>query len=163
MVTRRSVVVAAAVALGTTAVLRGVVVVPVTVSSSSMSPTLRAGDVLLTSRMAPDVGDLDRGDLVVFVSPGDGERAVKRVIGLPGEEIVVLDGVLHVDGRVVDEPFIDPGLVDGYYSRTYVVPGDAVFVMGDNRANSVDSRDYGAVPEPALEGRVVVRLWPPAD
>jgi signal peptidase I len=125
-----------------------------------MSPALRAGDLLLTTQLAPDPDDLERGDLVVFRSPEDGDRAVKRVIGLPGEELVVLDGVLHVDGRVVDEPFVDPAGVDGYYSRTFVVPLGSVFLMGDNRGNSVDSRDYGAVLDTELEGRVVVRLWP---
>jgi signal peptidase I len=160
MASRRALVAAAIAAVGATALLRAFVLLPVTVESASMTPTLRAGDVVLSTRMAPDADDLERGDLVAFRSPEDGERAVKRVIGLPGEEIVVLDGELHVDGGVVAESYVDPAGVDGYYSRTFVVPDGTVFVMGDNRGNSIDSRDYGAVPGNALEGRVVVRLWP---
>lgn len=160
MASRRAVATSLVVVVGVVALVRGFVLLPVTVDSASMSPALDAGDVVLTTRLAPDPDDLERGDLVAFRSPDDGRRAVKRVIGLPGEELVVLDGRLHVDGRVVDEPSVDPAGVDGYYSRTFVVPAGSVFVMGDNRGNSVDSRDYGAVPDTELEGRVVVRLWP---
>lgn len=143
------------------ALLRATVVVPVRIESASMAPTYAAGDVVLVSRAVPSPGDLTFGDLVVFRDPTDGRRALKRVIGLPGEELVILDGLLHVDGEVVIEPWVDPALVDGYYSRTFVVPVDHVFVLGDNRGNSVDSRDYGAVPAEDLLGTVWGRVWPP--
>lgn len=141
-------------------VVRATVVEPVRIDSSSMSPTLHAGDVVLVSRHAPDPGSLRRGDLVVFAMPGDGTRAIKRVVGLPGESVVVLDGVLHVDGLAVPEAYVDPRWVDGSYTRTFEVPDDAVLVMGDNRANSIDSRDYGPVPADDLLGEVLVRIWP---
>lgn len=147
--------------VATVAVVRTTVVTPVRIDSSSMSPTLREGDVVLVSRHAPDPGSLERGDLVVFAMPTDGARAVKRVVGLPGESVVVLDGVLQVDGRAVPEAYVDPRWVDGYYTRTFEVPDDAVLVMGDNRPNSVDSRDYGPVPADDLLGTVLLRLWPP--
>lgn len=140
--------------------LRATVAVPVRVESASMAPTLSVGDVVLVSRSEPDPADLHRGDLIVFRDPVEGRRALKRVIGLPGEELVVLDGVLHIDGVPVDEPWVDPALVDGYYSRTFVVPADHVFVLGDNRGNSVDSRDYGALPAEDLLGSVLLRVWP---
>ncbi len=138
--------------------VRTVVVTPVRVASASMAPTLDEGDVVLVSRAAPSVTDLERGDLVVFADPRDGRRTIKRVVGLPGEEVVVLDGVLHVDGDPVAEPWVDPASVDGYYSRTFWVPEDHVFVLGDNRSNSIDSRDYGAVAADDLRGRVLLEL-----
>ncbi len=140
--------------------LRAWVLLPVRVESASMEPTLSAGDVLLVSRSAPRVSELERGDLVVFAEPRHGHRTIKRVVGLPGESVVVLDGVLHVDGRAVEEAWVVPGSVDGYYSRTFVVPPRHVLVLGDNRGNSVDSRDYGAVPAEALRGSVLASLWP---
>lgn len=141
--------------------LRATLVLPVRIESASMEPTLRRGDVVLVSRRAPDPESLEHGDLVVLDDPRDGRRTIKRVVGLPGETVVVLDGVLHVDGEPVDEPWVDPSTVDGYYSRTFVVPPDHVLVLGDNRANSVDSRDYGPVDRAGLRGRVVVRLGLP--
>lgn len=140
--------------------VRATLVVPVRVDSASMDPTYTEGDVVLVSRRPPDVADLRRGDLVVFSSPADGTRTIKRVIGLGGQRVVVLDGVLFVDDEAVAEGYVDPRLVDGYYSRTFTVPEGAVFVMGDNRANSVDSRDFGSVPASELEGRTLLRLWP---
>lgn len=149
----------ASIALVATAT-RAFVAHPVVVESASMAPTLDAGDVVLVSRRDPDLEQLEHGDLVVFRSPGGGRPALKRVVGLPGEDLVVRDGVLHRDGRPVAEPWVDHDLVDGYWSRTFAVPAAHVFVLGDNRGNSVDSRDYGAVPVEELTGEVLVRLWP---
>lgn len=125
-----------------------------------MAPTLEAGDVVLVTRWAPDPEELSRGDLVVFRDPVEDRQTLKRVVGLPGDELVVLDGVLHVDGEPVAEPWVDHDLIDGYYSRTFRVPADHVFVLGDNRGNSVDSRDYGAVASADLVGVVLIRVWP---
>jgi signal peptidase I len=147
--------------VGALIAVRHTVAAPVRVSSASMLPTLEAGDVVLVARAAPDVDELDRGDLVTFRSPEDGRRALKRVLGLPGDELAILDSVLHVNGDALDEPYVDHAAIDGYYSRTYTVPEGTVFVLGDNRGNSVDSRDYGPLPAADLTGRVIVRLWPP--
>lgn len=137
--------------------------VPLTVSSASMVPAVGPGDRVLVTRWAPDPADLARGDLVTFVDPAEGELTLKRVVGLPGEQVVVLDGVLHVDGRAVAEPWVRAADVDGYYTRTFRVPAGQVFVMGDNRGNSVDSRDYGAIGPEELRGTVVLRVWPPGS
>lgn len=145
--------------LGAVVALRTYVVAPLEVASHSMEPTLRVGDVVLATRFVP--GELERGDLVVFDEPGTGRSALKRVVGLPGERIVVRDSVLHVDDRPQREPFVDHTRIDGYYSRTYVVPADHLLLLGDNRGNSVDSRDYGPVPMDAVRGVAVVGLWPP--
>jgi signal peptidase I len=133
---------------------------PVQVASASMAPTLLEGDVVLVSRAAPEVDELQRGDLVTFRSPLDGRRALKRVVGLPGDVLVIRDSVLYVDDNPVEEPYVDHALIDGYYSRTYTVPAGTVFLLGDNRGNSVDSRDYGPVDEDRLLGTVLQRVWP---
>jgi signal peptidase I len=146
--------------VGVLFLLRATVATPVRVSSASMEPTLDVGDVVLVSQRPSGLDDLDRGDLVTFVSPEDGRRTVKRVIGLPGDTLVIKDSVLYVNERVVDEPYVDHASIDAHYSRTYTVPGGRVFLLGDNRGNSVDSRDYGPVAVDDLLGRVVVRLWP---
>ncbi|WP_035918937.1 signal peptidase I [Knoellia sinensis] len=140
--------------------VRAFVAVPVRVASASMEPTLGTGDVVLVSRTTPRIDDVQRWDLVVFDDPSKHRRTIKRVIGLPGEAIVVLDGVLHIDGEPVKESWVDPATVDGSFTRTFHVPDDEVFLLGDNRGNSVDSRDFGSLPAAALEGRVVVKLLP---
>jgi signal peptidase I len=146
--------------VGVLLLLRATVATPVRVSSASMEPTLRVGDVVLVSQQSPQLADLEHGDLVTFASPEDDRRTVKRVIGLPGDSLVIKDSVLYVNDRVVDEPYVDHAAIDAYYSRTYTVPAGKVFLLGDNRGNSVDSRDYGPVAADDLLGRVVVRLWP---
>lgn len=140
--------------------VRATIATPVRVSSASMEPALTAGDVVLVGQQPPDLDELVRGDLVTFVSPEDGRRTIKRVSGLPGDSLVIKDSLLYVNGRPVEEPYVDHELIDGYYSRTFTVPDGRVFLLGDNRGNSVDSRDYGPVAADDLLGRVVVRLWP---
>lgn len=149
-----------AVIVGVVALARATVATPVSVHSASMLPSFSTGDVVLVSRSEPDVNDLQRGDLITFRSPEDGERALKRVIGLPGDSLVIKDSRLYVNDIEIAEPYVDHALIDGYYSRTYVVAQSRVFVLGDNRGNSVDSRDYGAVAEDDLRGRVLFRVWP---
>ncbi len=151
---------ALALLVGGLALLRATLVVPVRVDSASMMPTLAPGDIVLVSRTPPAVADLDHGDLVVFRGPGVGGRTLKRVVGLPGDTLVVLDGRLFVDEEPVTEPYVDHALVDGDYSRTFTVPDGSVFVLGDNRGNSIDSRDYGPVSGDELVGRALWRIWP---
>lgn len=148
--------------VGAVALVRATVAFPVRVDSASMQPTYAAGDVVLVSRTPPAADGVRRGDLVVFPSPQDGRRSLKRVVGLPGDELVILDGLLHVNDVPVAEPFVNQPMIDGYYSRTFWVPTGAVFVLGDNRGNSIDSRDYGAVPIDILTGRVILDVWPVA-
>ena len=152
--------VAGLVVVGLVLVLRTTVVGPLRVDSASMEPTLRAGDVVLVTRWGPDPEELQRGNLVVFEDPGQQRLALKRVVGLPHESVVVRDGVLFVDDERVREPWVDHALIDGYYSRTYRVPPGSVFVMGDNRGNWVDFRDYGSIGSAELRGTMVMRLWP---
>ena len=140
--------------------LRALVVFPLTVQGDSMEPTLGGGDVVLISRWSAGVGSFERGDLVVFGDP-DGELSLKRVVGLSGDSVAIQDGVLVVDGTAPVEPYADPQLIDAAYFGPVVVGPSSVFVLGDNRATSIDSRDYGAVDLDHVAGRVVLRLWPP--
>lgn len=73
---------------------------------------------------------------------------------------MILDSELYVNDRLVPEAYVDHRAIDGYYSRTFTVPAGTVFVLGDNRGNSVDSRDYGPIVPDQLLGRAVFRLWP---
>lgn len=140
--------------------LRAEVVRPVSVASTSMEPTVRPGAVVVVDLVG--WRPLRRGDLVVFSSPEDGGYAIKRVVGLGGDVVAIEDAVLVVDGRVVDEPFVDHDSIDATYFGPVTVPAGAVFVLGDNRSPSIDSRDYGAVPLEDVMGRVLLHtpaLW----
>ncbi len=134
---------------------------PVRISSQSMEPTLYAGDVVLVDRRGVDVAELDRGDLVTFGDPGTGEPMLKRVVALPGDSVATIDAILHVNDRPVEEPYVDFSDWEGIFNARVEVPAGSVFLLGDNRGNSVDSRDFGAVPRRALIGRVALRFWPP--
>ncbi|MGZ5403485.1 MAG: signal peptidase I [Nocardioides sp.] len=138
--------------------LRVAVVDIVVVTSDSMTPTACAGDRLLVQR-AGAADDVVRGDLVTFRSPDDGEATLKRVVAVGGETLAIRDAVLYVDGQAWQEPYVDRDSVDGSYFGPVRVPVDAVFLMGDEREFSVDSRDYGAVPLTAIDGKVLGRLW----
>jgi signal peptidase I len=129
------------------------------VSSGSMAPTLRAGDHILVDKLAYRIGDPRRGDLVAFRGVGDGVM-IKRAVGLPGDTVAVRDGVLHVNGRRVAEPYVNYGLNDSNYFGPERVPEGGVFVMGDHRENSRDSREFGPVRREDLVGRVLLRIWP---
>lgn len=155
---------------------------PLRVTSDSMVPTLSPGGevVMLRARWA---GDPQRGDIVVVdgrswtgrgagvgpsgVDPGAGFASttpaisegafVKRVVAVAGDRVGLEDGVLVVNGAPVDEPYVDLEQVDSVYFGPETVPEDRVFLMGDNRAGSVDSRDLGPVPLEEVEGRILTR------
>jgi signal peptidase I len=130
---------------------------PVTVSSESMEPALPKGSTVLMFKPGPALGSPKAGDLVVFTSPEDGSPAVKRAIAFGGQTVAIEDSVLVVDGVPQAEPGIDHSRIDGTYFGPVTVPAGHVFVLGDNRAGSIDSRAYGSVPLEALQATV---LWP---
>lgn len=132
---------------------------PFTVRSSSMTPTLHTGDQILAERLTPRFGRLERGDLVVFRAPASRALMVKRVVALAGDRVGLADGRLVVNGRRRPEAYVDLASVDGVYFGPKAVPPGSVFVMGDDRAGSVDSRDFGPVPLDRVLGRVLWRLW----
>jgi signal peptidase I len=136
------------------------VVEPVRVPSESMSPTLVPGDHVLVDKLAYSDAQPRRRELVVAHDPTGGGLLLKRVVAVGGDEVGVEDGVLVVNGVPVEETFYDRKTVDGVYFGPLRVPDGRVFLLGDNRGNSVDSREFGAVPVSSLVGRVNLRLWP---
>ena len=132
---------------------------PFTVRSSSMTPTLHTGDQILAEKLTPRFGHLARGDLVVFTAPATRTLMVKRVVALAGDRVGLADGRLVVNGHRPPEAYVDLASVDGVYFGPELVPPGSVFVMGDARADSVDSRDFGPVPVDRVLGRVLWRLW----
>ncbi len=131
------------------------------VRGSSMTPGIRDGDRILVDHLTLLFRDVHRGDIVVLQYPLDPTLDyIKRVIGLPGDEVCIDGGRVWVNGKRLEEPYIaepDP--------RTHLVQRvapDSFFVLGDNRPHSSDSREFGQVPRENLIGLVNLRVWPPA-
>jgi len=146
--------------LGVLLVARVFVAEPLKVTSDSMQPTLRSGDQVLVTKVGNRAHAPHRTDIVALVSPADGRLLVKRVAAVGGDTVGLEDGVLVVNGRPVHEGYVDLSLMDGVYYGPIQVPRGMVFVLGDNRSNSIDSRKFGPVPESRIKGRVLLRLWP---
>ena len=170
-------------------VLRASVAQAFRIPSSSMEPQLQVGDRVVVSRISYEVHDPRRGDIVVFdCPPGAGcprddggnalgravdtvleallvrqprvEEFIKRVIALPGETVQCKEGSVWIDGRRLLEPYLGDGVTTGDFAPVTIAPGD-VWVMGDNRGNSSDSRVFGPVDADTIVGRAVFRVWPP--
>ena len=133
------------------------------VQGSSMRPLLEDKERILVNKLVYRFRPIVRGDVVVFWFPDDPSVSfIKRVIGLPGEVVELRRGVLYVNGRLVEEPYLDPRLGDlNSYGPTSVKKG-FYYVLGDNRDGSNDSRKWGEVPEKYIYGRAEVLFWPPA-
>lgn len=157
---------------------------PFEVVGQSMEPTLLSGDRLILNRL----GTVDRFDVVVFPAPDDpnsGEEYVKRIIGLPGDEIKYIEDNLYINGNLINERYLEPSkeelqkkleenpeqvtftqitndfsLLDISSGDSAVVPPDTYFVLGDNRQNSKDSRVFGFLNQETVEGTASLRIWP---
>lgn len=133
------------------------------IPSASMEPTLNIQDRVLVNKLSYRLHDVHRGDVVVFERPpndvGQIRDLIKRVIGLPGETVEGREGTIYVDGRRLKEPYLPRGTVTGEFGPQHI-PKGYVWVMGDNRGNSSDSRVFGAVSESTIVGRAFVRVWP---
>lgn len=130
------------------------------IPSSSMEPTLVPGDSVLDLKFAYLLSDPERGDLAAVQNPvHEHQTLIKRVAGLQGDTVEIRDGVLYINGERKNEPYVDYNLTDSSFFGPVEVPSGHVFVLGDNRSNSRDSRDFGAVAEKDLRGQVL-RLWP---
>lgn len=138
------------------------VVQPFVVPTGSMEPTIQIGDRFLAEKVSYHFHDPERGDVVVFNDPaGVHPQLVKRVIGLPGEEIDIHDGNVYIDGELLDEPYLHDVVTEpGTELLPTVVPEGYVWVMGDNRPNSGDSRFIGPQPISAIHGRAFGIYWP---
>jgi len=129
------------------------------VDGASMEPTLVTGEYVIVSRISYRLGSPQRGDIIVFHFPRDPkEEYIKRVIGLPGDEVEVRNGAVYVNGQPLDETYLK---VKIDYSGTWTVPAGQLFVLGDNRNNSSDSHDWGTVPMDYVVGKAILVYWPP--
>ncbi len=132
------------------------------IPSGSMIPTLEIKDRVLANKFIYRFTEPERGDIVVFdsIEDSDEDTLIKRVVGVEGDEIRVQGGLLFVNGQPQEEPYLNEDEpFRGYYGPT-TVPEDHVFVMGDNRANSADSRVFGPVPYENIKGEAFARFWP---
>jgi len=141
---------------------------PWEITGRSMEPQLVEGSLLLVDAVSPRVTGYQRGDIVIIRTPPDvGTRfpyLIKRVVALGGEHVEISGGTLRVDGVQLAEPYLAPGtrtpLAAGTKSIDLTVPDDAVFVLGDRRGNSLDSKSFGPVSDDRLRGRVWLIVGP---
>ncbi len=132
------------------------------VRGSSMEPGIQDRDRILVDHVSYLFGEIERGDIIVLRYPLDPSLDyVKRVIGLPGEHVVIRDGDVWVDSEQLDEPYVAASSIDPYSQVDTTVAQGHCFVLGDNRLRSSDSREFGQVPIELVRGQVRVRLWPP--
>lgn len=151
----------AVVLVGLLLLARTFVAEPMKIPSESMAPTLQSGDQVLVDKLAYRGGKLpSRGDMAVFHEPRTGDILLKRVVAVAGDTVAIEDGSLVVNGRRPFEPYADQKAIDSVYFGPVTVRPGTFFVLGDNRANSVDSRRFGSVPADRLIGRVLGRIWP---
>jgi signal peptidase I len=159
-----------AVAITSALLVRAFVVQQFAVEGQSMLSTLNDGDRVLVNRLSYRLHDPRRGDVVVlqrFEGGADERDLIKRVIGLPGEQVEVRSCVVYIDDVPLEEPYIDAAIQQrdgcGEDQSPVMVPDDSVFVLGDHRGKSSDSRVFGAVPYDLLIGRAFVIIWPVGD
>lgn len=134
---------------------------PVRVEGTSMLPRLEDQDRLFINKMAYRVGDIQRGDVVVFLYPHDHEKSyIKRVIALPGDTLQIDHGQVYVNGKQVAEPYVPARFEDDRSQPAMAVPVHEYFVMGDHRSISSDSRDFGPVDRDLIYGKAAFVYWP---
>ncbi|WP_314111057.1 signal peptidase I [uncultured Granulicatella sp.] len=140
---------------------------PFTVSGASMYPTLHNGDRMILSK----IGDINRFDVVVLKAPDENVEYIKRVIGMPGDTLELKQGVLYINGKKIEQPFINTEalqkqtvFIDDFTLQSLTgetkIPEGKYFVMGDNRGVSRDSRMIGLIDRKAIEGKAVFTIWP---
>ena len=136
------------------------------IPSSSMFPTLQKGDRIFVNRFAYRFSKPQRGDIAVFIYPMDNKRDfIKRIVGLPGEMVEIIDGHIFINDKAVNNP--SPIVMNRYYNLGVYgqgkikVLGNTCFVLGDNSVNSKDSRYWGFVPYENLKGKAFLIYWPP--
>ena len=133
----------------------------VRVDGLSMLPTLQDGEFVLVNRLAYRIGEPARGDIVVFRSTTNFDLdLIKRIIGVPGDDVRVADGRVIVNGLALSEPYIN---AEPRYSGDWGVPQGYLFVLGDNRNDSSDSHAWGLLPIQNVIGKAILIYWPPPD
>ncbi|MGD1068016.1 MAG: signal peptidase I [Vulcanimicrobiaceae bacterium] len=130
------------------------------VDGLSMEPRVRAGEFVLINTLAYRLGPVRRGDVVAFRHDAPNpETYIKRVVGLPGERVEVREGTVLVDGAPLPEPYVH--FPDHRSAPAVTLPADGYYVLGDNRAESDDSRNWGVLHATDIAGKAVVGIWPP--
>lgn len=131
------------------------------VDGLSMEPSLHDGAYVLVNKLSYRFEQPAYGDVIVFYYPRDPEQEyIKRVIGLPGDQVDVVEGKVYVNDRLLEEPYV---AATPEYLGSWVVPTDALFVFGDNRNNSSDSHSWGNLPISYVIGKAILVYWPPGD
>ncbi len=134
---------------------------PVRVEGTSMLPMLEDQDRLFINKLAYRVGEIHRGDVVVFLYPHDHEKSyIKRVIAVPGDDLKIDHGQVYVNGEAVKEPYVPQRFADDRSQPEIIVPAHEYFVMGDHRSISSDSRDFGPVERELIYGKAAFVYWP---
>jgi signal peptidase I len=140
------------------------------IPSASMEDTLLIGDRVMVNKLSYRLHDVNPGDVIVFDRPEglpggaqEPEDLIKRVIGLPGDTLQTVDGKVLRNGEPLDEPYLKPGSTTTGIEQPVTIPADTVWVMGDNRNNSSDSRVFGPVSQTSIVGRAFVIMWPPSQ
>lgn len=160
------------IAFGLAAIIRFFLFTPIVVDGESMMPTLENGDRMVVNKIGYMVGEPDRFDIVVFHAP-EQKNYIKRVIGLPGDHVEFINDQLYVNGKEVDEPYLDQyksEITDGTLTEDFaiegtpadveIIPDGYIFVMGDNRRYSKDSRHIGLVAIDEVIGNTNIVFWP---
>ena len=133
------------------------------VVGNSMYSTLEDGDVLILNKFKYRFFDIERGD-IISLENDDTKYLIKRVIGLPGDTVSIQNSTLYINGEVYVESYLEEGLVYDDFELTSlgydVIPDDMYFVLGDNRADSVDSREIGLISKDDVIGKISFRIWP---
>jgi signal peptidase I len=137
------------------------VVQPVKVEGTSMQPRLVDQERIFVNRFIYRFTSVHRGDVVVFWYPKDRSKSfIKRILGVPGDEIEIRDGAVYVNGARVDEPYLKPEFRDYRSFQKVVVPPGQYFVLGDHRNSSNDSRSWGFVAQALIYGKAIFSYWP---
>ncbi len=137
---------------------------PFIVPTPSMEPTLKVGDKVIINKLSFKSGPIERGDIIAFHSPiEEGKDLVKRAVGIEGDEIsLTSEGELYVNGEKMAEDYLPEDSNISYMNQIFIVEENKIFVMGDNRNNSYDSRFFGNVSEDIVFGELLVIYWPPS-
>jgi signal peptidase I len=137
------------------------VVQPVKVEGTSMQPQLVDQERIFVNRFIYRFQDISRGDIVVFWYPKDNRKSfIKRVLGVPGDEVEIRRGSVFINGNKVEEPYLKPEFRDNKSFGKVIVPPDNFFVLGDHRNSSNDSRSWGYVARELIYGKAIFSYWP---
>lgn len=129
------------------------------VDGFSMEPTLQSGEFVVVNKLAYKLGEPQVGDVIIFQYPRDPDQEyIKRVIGTPDDHVKIENGMVYVNGVLLNEPYI---AAQPAYQNEWTIPDNTIFVLGDNRNNSSDSHTWGPVPIEYVIGKALFVYWPP--